>query len=276
MKKNKTLPFLAAMTLIVSLLSGCAVNNNDAAVSPDSSAGNDAQTTSLASAETGKVIEPPSAEADINSAAPQPDDNHTTTPDPEPQPTATPNPQAVASPELQTTPTQKPQPTATPEPQSTPTPKPQPTATPEPQSTPTPKPQPTATPLPQTASTPTPQPTATPEPQATATPEPAVTSGKINVTKTGGTGRSTISSPASFSLKNGTYYARIVWSSPNYTYMIVGGEKYTPVNKEGNSTFEIPIKLDTDMTVTACTVAMSAPHEIEYVLHFDSSSIKKQ
>ena len=35
--------------------------------------------------------------------------------------------------------------------------------------------------------------------------------------------------------------ATIVWSSPNYDYMIVDGEKYLPTNTEGNSTFEIPV-----------------------------------
>ena len=72
-----------------------------------------------------------------------------------------------------------------------------------------------------------------------------------------------------------TYAASIVWSSPNYDYMIVDGEKYLPTNTEGNSTFEIPVSaLDTALDVTADTVAMSTPHEIEYTLTFDSASLK--
>ena len=97
---------------------------------------------------------------------------------------------------------------------------------------------------------------------------------QINIAMTGGSGRATIDSPATLFYKEGTNIARIVWSSPNYTYMIVSGMKYLPVNTEGNSTFEIPVKLDTDMSVIACTVAMSEPKEIEYVLRFDSASIK--
>ena len=59
--------------------------------------------------------------------------------------------------------------------------------------------------------------------------------------------------------------------------MIVDGEKYEPVNKDGNSTFEIPVTVfDTEMKVTADTVAMSTPHEIDYTLNFDSSSMKKE
>ena len=59
------------------------------------------------------------------------------------------------------------------------------------------------------------------------------------------------------------------WSSPNYDYMVVDGEKYLPTNTEGNSTFEIPVAaLGTPLAVTADTVAMSTPHEIEYTLTF--------
>ena len=63
--------------------------------------------------------------------------------------------------------------------------------------------------------------------------------------------------------------ATIVWSSPNYDYMVVEGEKYLPTNTEGNSTFEIPVAaLGTALAVTADTVAMSTPHEIQYTLTF--------
>ncbi len=69
--------------------------------------------------------------------------------------------------------------------------------------------------------------------------------------------------------------AVIEWSSPHYDYMIVEGEKYLPVNEDGNSVFEIPVlSFDKPMTVIADTTAMSEPHEIEYTLTFDSSSVK--
>ena len=68
---------------------------------------------------------------------------------------------------------------------------------------------------------------------------------------------------------DGKMTATIVWSSPNYDYMIVDGEKYLPTNTEGNSTFEIPVAaLGTPLSVVADTVAMSTPHEIEYTLTF--------
>ena len=90
-----------------------------------------------------------------------------------------------------------------------------------------------------------------------------------------GSGRATVESPAALTVADGKMTATIVWSSPNYDYMIVDGEKYLPTNTEGNSTFEIPVSaLDTALDVTADTVAMSTPHEIEYTLTFDSASLK--
>ena len=95
------------------------------------------------------------------------------------------------------------------------------------------------------------------------------------VTLEGGSGRATVESPAALTVADGKMTAIIVWSSPNYDYMLVDGEKYLPTNTEGDSTFEIPVAaLDTALDVTADTVAMSTPHEIEYTLTFDSASLK--
>ena len=93
---------------------------------------------------------------------------------------------------------------------------------------------------------------------------------------TGGSGRATIDSPAAINVEGDKATATIVWSSPNYDYMLVDGEKYEPVNKDGNSTFEIPVSVfDAEMEVTADTVAMSEPHEIDYTLNFDSTTAKE-
>ena len=98
----------------------------------------------------------------------------------------------------------------------------------------------------------------------------------MEVTLTGGTGRATVDSPAAIKVEGDKATATIVWSSPNYDYMLVDGEKYEPVNKDGNSTFEIPVSVfDAEMEVTADTVAMSTPHEIDYTLNFDSSTVKE-
>ena len=95
-----------------------------------------------------------------------------------------------------------------------------------------------------------------------------------DVTLEGGSGRATVESPAALTVADGRMTATIVWSSPNYDYMLVDGEKYLPTNTEGNSTFEIPVTaLDTPLDVVGDTVAMSTPHEIEYTLNFDSATL---
>ena len=56
--------------------------------------------------------------------------------------------------------------------------------------------------------------------------------------------------------------------------MLVGGQRYLPVNEEGYSTFEIPILIfDEPMEVIADTTAMSTPHEVEYTLVFHGDDI---
>lgn len=94
-----------------------------------------------------------------------------------------------------------------------------------------------------------------------------------SVTLEGGSGRASIESPAKLSVENGSITAEITWSSPNYDYMLVDGEKYLPVNTEGNSVFRIPATLDSALSVIGDTVAMSTPHEIQYTLTFDSSTL---
>ncbi len=96
----------------------------------------------------------------------------------------------------------------------------------------------------------------------------------IDVSLEGGSGRSTIASPAILIVQDGRAYARIEWSSSHYDYMMVAGEKYLPVNEEGNSVFEIPVlAFDEPVTVTGDTTAMSVPHEIDYQLIFFSEGI---
>lgn len=102
---------------------------------------------------------------------------------------------------------------------------------------------------------------------------PADGSYTCEVTLEGGSGRATVDSPAALTVADGKMTATIVWSSPNYDYMVVDGEKYLPTNTEGNSTFEIPVSaLGTPLSVVADTVAMSTPHEIEYTLTFSAPS----
>ena len=98
---------------------------------------------------------------------------------------------------------------------------------------------------------------------------------EIDLDFEGGSGKASISSPARVTISNGDAIATVEWSSPNYDYMLIDGEKYMPVNTEGNSVFEIPVILDEPMQVIGDTVAMSTPHEIEYTLTFHSQTAQE-
>ena len=147
---------------------------------------------------------------------------------------------------------------------------------------------PTADPVsdPEPASEPEPVVESTPEPkpvsESTPEPEPAETIPEdgtytASVTLEGGSGRATVQSPATLRCESEKFYATIIWSSPNFDYMKVGGERYDPINTEGNSAFEIPVAaFDQKLDVIADTVAMSEPHEVEYTLTFDSATLQKQ
>ena len=95
-----------------------------------------------------------------------------------------------------------------------------------------------------------------------------------DVTLEGGSGRASVTSPAKMIVKDGNVTAEIIWSSSNYDFMEVNGERFDPVNADGNSTFEIPVTgFDYKMPVSADTTAMSTPHLIDYTLTFDSASL---
>ena len=85
------------------------------------------------------------------------------------------------------------------------------------------------------------------------------------VTLTGGSGRSSVESPARL----------VVQGSANYEYMKVDGQQYLPENTDGNATFTIPVAgFDRAIPVQASTTAMSTPHEIDYTLTFDSATLE--
>lgn len=97
----------------------------------------------------------------------------------------------------------------------------------------------------------------------------------VSVTLSGGSGKARVQSPTALYIENGVCTAVIGWSSKNYDYMKVEGEKYLPVPNEDNAAFRIPVLyFDRPMPVIADTVAMSEPHEISYTLLFDSESLE--
>ena len=167
------------------------------------------------------------------------------------------------------------EPENTPQPDSEPT-EIQPVESPEAAPAPEPEadPEPTPEPEPVPELTPEPEPEPEPEPSDTVPEDGTYT---ISVTLEGGSGRASVQSPALLRCEDGQFYAAIVWSSPNFDYMKVDGEKYLQINTEGNSTFEIPVAaFDQKLDVIADTVAMSEPHEVEYTLFFDSATLQRQ
>lgn len=98
---------------------------------------------------------------------------------------------------------------------------------------------------------------------------------QVAVSLTGGSGRSSVESPARLTVQNGQVTAMLIWSSANYEYMKVDGEQYLPENTEGNAIFTIPVAgFDWAIPVQASTTAMSTPHEIDYTLTFDSATLE--
>ncbi len=97
----------------------------------------------------------------------------------------------------------------------------------------------------------------------------------IEVNMTGGSGRASVSSPTWLIVEDGHAYARLLWSSSYYDYMIVDEQRYENLTDDGsNSTFIIPItQMDEEMPVVADTTAMGDPVEIEYHLTFYSTTI---
>ena len=64
----------------------------------------------------------------------------------------------------------------------------------------------------------------------------------VQVELEGGSGKASVSSPTLMLVKEGKMYARLQWSSSNYDYMIVDGEKYLNESEEGrNSVFTVPV-----------------------------------
>ena len=87
----------------------------------------------------------------------------------------------------------------------------------------------------------------------------------VDITMEGGTGKAFVRSPVKVMSKDGKYTATLVWSSKNYDYVIVDGQKYQNENDGGDSTFTVPVStLDEPFVFIADTVAMSKAHEIEY------------
>ncbi|MER2025651.1 MAG: ABC transporter substrate-binding protein [Lachnospiraceae bacterium] len=107
----------------------------------------------------------------------------------------------------------------------------------------------------------------------------------------GGSGKASVESPCPVLERSGELLAVITWSSSHYDFMVIDGEKILPVNTEGNSKFEVPLKSvarssdtsqmaslpeDCEMQVQADTTAMSTPHLVDYTLSFRFFKTKEE
>ena len=97
----------------------------------------------------------------------------------------------------------------------------------------------------------------------------------IDVDLVGGSGRASVTSPTWLYIRDGKAYARLLWSSTYYDYMILGGKTYLNETTDGGpSSFTIPITaLDEPVPITADTTAMGDPLEIGYTLTFYSDTV---
>ena len=97
----------------------------------------------------------------------------------------------------------------------------------------------------------------------------------IEVSLAGGSGRASVTTPTWMNVQEGRAYARLLWSSPYYDYMILDGRKYLNETADGgSSSFTIPITaMDAPMEIIADTTAMGDPVEIDYTLTFYEDTI---
>ena len=113
-----------------------------------------------------------------------------------------------------------------------------------------------------------------PEPMSTPVSDLADGIYEVNGVLEGGTGKTSLLTPSELTVAGGKGIVKVQLSSSKYDYMIVNGEKYLPLTTEGGSLFEIPVEtLDSKIAVIADTTAMSTPHEIEYTITFDSTTV---
>ena len=97
----------------------------------------------------------------------------------------------------------------------------------------------------------------------------------IEVSLAGGSGRASVTTPTWMIVQEGRAYARLLWSSPYYDYMILDGKKYLNETTDGgSSSFTIPVTaMDAPMEIIADTTAMGDPVEIDYTLTFYEDTI---
>ena len=136
------------------------------------------------------------------------------------------------------------------------------------------------TPDPSGEATPTPAPSATPAPTEAPEADLSGSTSRVDNSTTlpdgvyapdrfsfsGGSGKVSISCKR-VCVSGGRATATIVFSSPNYGYVKANGQKYYGSHGANSSTFEIPVKLNSNNRIIGMTTAMSTDHEVSYTLY---------
>ncbi len=90
----------------------------------------------------------------------------------------------------------------------------------------------------------------------------------VFLTLEGGSGRATIDEYSTLTVNDDSSALLLIrWSSKNYDYMLIDGEKILPTDTSEVSVFDLPLKeavFGEPITVIGDTTAMGTPHEIEY------------
>ena len=91
------------------------------------------------------------------------------------------------------------------------------------------------------------------------------------VTLEGGSGKASVESPCPVLERSGELLAVITWSSSHYDFMVIDGEKILPVNTEGNSKFEVPLKSVARSSDTSQTASL--PEDCEMQVQADTTAM---
>ena len=81
----------------------------------------------------------------------------------------------------------------------------------------------------------------------------------------GGSGRVEISCPR-VTVSAGEVTASILFSSPNYTRVLLDGVEYEGEHTDETSLFELPVPINRAFELVGTTTAMSQPHDVSYTL----------
>lgn len=87
----------------------------------------------------------------------------------------------------------------------------------------------------------------------------------------GGSGKLSYIKCNKITVKNGRAYATIEFGSTHYDMLKANGTVYYNIGS-GNSTFEIPVKLNANNTIIGRTTAMSTPHWVQYTIYIYSAA----